>query len=131
MDCHIQFGVFRENGPRWHLEITATQLSLGEVLGAQVPGAGPSESHALCESRDRTVSEEFREIHSNTGDQTPNPTTKCLGLNQFVVRGLRCVQFFRRAINRVKVAVGDMRVTKGWMFPRLCKTRGSHTWLQL
>lgn len=60
------------------------QLSLEEVLGAQVLGLG-SLKHS--ESRDRTLSEEFREIRSKPVE-TPSPSTKCLGWNQFVVRGL-------------------------------------------
>lgn len=72
-----------------------------------------------------------------TGDQTPHPPTERLGLSQVVVRGLGCVQFcfcfvfFTRATNRLKVVVGNRRVTKGWMFPRLCQMRGSHTWPRL
>lgn len=42
-----------------------------------------------------------------------------------------CAVFFRRAINRANVVVGNMRVTKGWMCPGLCEMSGSHTWLQL
>ena len=121
--CQLQFSVFRENGPQWHLEIIYTQYSLGKVPGTLCKELG---FQSIMHSAKAGTG-----IHSRIWDHsslTPHRIPiKPPGWNRFVFRWLYMCTNFRGVVNWMEVIVGNLRVIESWPFPDYIKW-GGHTW---